>query len=94
MATLITGSSADLRPLGRATSLNSIDRHAEFRSWSPSFKARQRERQRQEQLNAFMRAVREKENWALKICDARNLSAKWVVEAQLEEGADLDAIIW
>jgi hypothetical protein len=92
MATVIAGGSGHSRPIGRATNLNSIDKRAEY-SYSDNFRALQIERQRREQLDAFARAVRGKENWALKICDARNLSAKWTAEAQLEEGTDLEATI-
>jgi hypothetical protein len=70
-----------------------MDTLPEF-SWKRNLNARHRGWQlRRERLDAFARAVWGKANWPLKVCDGRNLLAKWADEAQLAKGADLDATI-
>jgi hypothetical protein len=48
---------------------------------------------RRARLGAFADAVLRKDQWYLKALDGRGLMRKWVEEAQLDAGDDLDACI-
>jgi hypothetical protein len=54
---------------------------------------RERAEYRRARLGAFADAVLRKEQWYLKALDGRGLMRKWVEEAQLDAGDDLDACI-
>jgi hypothetical protein len=84
----MTGPTANVKVFGRGTNLGG----PRFLSRAER-KERARSRERREQLEGFLEAVRGKEYWFFKVLDGRNLAAKWVVEAQLDEGPDLDAAI-
>jgi hypothetical protein len=74
------------RVYGRGTDLDTVQTSEEYQ-------AREQARQRREQLDGFVQAVRSKERWFFKILDGRDLGAKWAVEAQLDKGPDLDVTI-